>query len=60
MNEKPAKKVYLWMKLMQKSITPCLKKVEVVTIEIEFAIEIVVKILLHCSLEVVPELDEFV
>jgi hypothetical protein len=46
MNEKPAKKVYLWMKLMQRSITPCLKKVEVVTIEIEFAIEIVVKILL--------------
>jgi hypothetical protein len=33
------------MELMQNSITPCVEKAEVVPIDIEFAIEIAVKIL---------------
>ncbi len=45
MNEKTAKKVYLCMELRQMSITPSVAKVEVVPIDIEFAIEIAVKTL---------------
>lgn len=45
MNGKTAEKVYLCMELMRRSITPCVAKVEVVPIDIEFLVEIAVKVL---------------